>query len=207
MKKVIFTIMISLLLLSSYSCELSQSSKNRRQPPEVFDKDKIQTPRDRLPGFYFDLIRDQEISAVESTVFTVPKVIDGDTVIISLAGESMKVRLIGVDTPETNHPQKGVEYMGHEATEFVRGLIEGGNVTLKLDTVNISNGHLDKYDRLLAYIYRESDKLFINEEIMAQGYSYPYNEFPFSHSVRFRELARISRQRKFGLWANETEEQ
>lgn len=163
----------------------------------------VETPRDRLPDFYFKFIRDNEINAVESLVFTVIKVIDGDTVVISYQGESVKVRLIGIDTPETKHPQKSVEYMGREAADFLNGLLEGREVSLKLDPVNAANGHLDRYERLLAYIYRIPDNLFVNEEIIAQGYSYPYNEFPFSHSEHFMDLAREARDAAKGMWAGE----
>ena len=76
---------------------------------------------------------------------TVRRVIDGDTFVL-YSGE--KVRLIGVDTPETKHPQKPVQYFAKEASEFTRRMIEGKTILLEYD-----GKRSDRYGRLLAYVY------------------------------------------------------
>jgi micrococcal nuclease len=76
---------------------------------------------------------------------TVKRVIDGDTIL--LVNEE-RVRLIGVDTPETKHPQKPVERFGKEAYLFTKSMVEGKNVRLEYD-----QQRRDKYKRLLAYVY------------------------------------------------------
>lgn len=65
--------------------------------------------------------------------FKCTRVIDGDTIEINYAGKIEKVGLIGVDTPETVHPNKPVEYFGKEASDFTRSLVEGKHVTLEFD--------------------------------------------------------------------------
>jgi endonuclease YncB( thermonuclease family) len=87
----------------------------------------------------------------------VTRVIDGDTLQLS-RGE--KVRLIGVDTPETKDPRKPVQYFGKEATAFTKHLVEGKPVRLAYD-----QPHHDKYGRTLASVYLEHDT-FVNAEII-----------------------------------------
>ena len=78
----------------------------------------------------------------------VVRVIDGDTIqVCCVFGDRVKVRYIGVDTPETHHPMKGVEPYGMEASEANRKLVDGKTVTLEFDVQQ-----LDKYGRTLAYI-------------------------------------------------------
>ncbi len=77
----------------------------------------------------------------------VTRVVDGDTIIV---GARERVRLIGVDTPETKHPQKPVEYFGREATAFTRKMVQGKRVRLEFDQANTKISHKDRYKRTLA---------------------------------------------------------
>ena len=90
---------------------------------------------------------------------------DGDTLLLSPAE---KVRLIGVNTPETVDPRKAVECYGKEASEFTRKMAEGKTVRLELDDTNAKRHHKDRYDRTLAYVYLEAGTL-LNSEIIRQG--------------------------------------
>jgi micrococcal nuclease len=89
------------------------------------------------------------------------RVIDGDT--IELEG-GVKVRYIGIDTPETVHPSKPVQFMGKEASAFNRQLVEGKDVRLEYDVQRT-----DKYGRTLAYVY--VGDTFVNAELVKQGYA------------------------------------
>jgi endonuclease YncB( thermonuclease family) len=73
----------------------------------------------------------------------VERVVDGDTLLLQ-SGE--RVRLIGVDTPETKHPKKPVERFGKEASEFTRQMVEGKRVRLEFDPANAATGHKDNTD-------------------------------------------------------------
>ena len=121
----------------------------------------------------------------------VKRVIDGDTLEL-ITGE--QVRLIGVDTPETKHPRKPVEYFGKEATAFTLRTVAGKRVRLEYD----QQRH-DKYGRTLAYVYLE-DGTFVNAEIIREGYGFAYTRFPFKYLEEFRRLEREAREAKRGLW-------
>jgi micrococcal nuclease len=109
-------------------------------------------------------------------------------------GRKEKVRLIGVDTPETVHPQKPVEYFGKEASAFTRRMVEGKEVRLEFDWQQ-----RDKYGRLLAYVYLP-DGSFLNAEIIKQGYGFAYTRFPFKYLEEFRQCEKEAREQKRGLW-------
>ncbi|RJP65944.1 MAG: hypothetical protein C4532_17110 [Candidatus Abyssobacteria bacterium SURF_17] len=128
----------------------------------------------------------------------VVRVVDGDTIVIKLYnGTEGKVRYIGIDTPETKHPNKGVEYYGKEATEANKRLVENKDVELEPDVQ-----HWDRYGRLLAYVY--VGEVFVNEALVRQGYAkastYPPN---VKYQDLFLAAQREARQEKRGLWAHE----
>jgi micrococcal nuclease len=99
-----------------------------------------------------------------------------------------------VDTPETTHPQKGVEYFGREASEFTRKMVEGKKVRLDFDWQR-----RDKYGRLLAYVYLP-DGTFLNAEIIKQGYGFAYTRYPFKYLDEFKKYEREARKNKRELW-------
>ena len=126
----------------------------------------------------------------------VTRVVVGDTIIV---GARERVRLIGVDTPETKHPQKPVEYFGREATAFTKKMVEGKRVRLEFDPANIHIGHKDRYKRTLAYIFLK-DGTLLNAEIVKQGYGHAYTRFPFKYLDEFRRYEREAREQGRGLW-------
>lgn len=122
------------------------------------------------------------------------RAVDGDTIVIEIEGKQEKIRLIGVDTPETVHPSKPVEYFGKEASDFTRKMVEGKRVRLEYDWQE-----RDKYGRLLAYVYLE-DGTFLNAEIVKQGYGFAYTRFPFKYLEDFRQYEKDARENNRGLW-------
>lgn len=122
----------------------------------------------------------------------VVRVIDGDTLELD-GGE--RVRLIGVDTPESVDPRRPVEYFGKEASAFTRRLAEGKRARLAYDQEGS-----DRYGRTLAYVYLE-DGTFLNAEIIRQGYGHAYTRFPFRYADEFRAYEREARENNRGLWA------
>ncbi len=123
--------------------------------------------------------------------FRVTRVLDGDTLVLD-NGET--VRLIGVDAPETHHPEIPVQSFGEESTEFLRRFAEGFECTLEYEPSNIR----DQYGRLLAYVF-VGDRL-ANAEIIRRGYAYAYTRFPFRRQAEFIALEREARERQYGLW-------
>lgn len=133
-------------------------------------------------------------TATAQDLFLCTRVVDGDTIVVDMDGKEEKIRLIGVDTPETVHPSKPVEYFGKEASAFTKQMVEGKQVRLEFDW---QKG--DKYDRLLAYVFLE-DGTFLNAEIIKQGYGFAYTKYPFKYLEEFREYQTSSRRNKRGLW-------
>ena len=126
----------------------------------------------------------------------VVRVVDGDTIHVLVAGRREKVRYIGVDTPETKHPTKGVQCFGRAAAAFNASLVGGERVRLVRDVEQ-----RDRYGRLLAYVYRARDGLFVNAELARRGYAQPLSIPPdVRHAARFAALAREARARRRGLW-------
>ena len=121
----------------------------------------------------------------------VERVVDGDTIIVSDVG---RVRLIGVDTPESVDPRRPVEFFGKEAGAFTKRLVEGKRVRLEYDWERA-----DRYGRTLAYVHLP-DGTFVNAEIIRQGYGHAYTRFPFKYLDRFRQFEREARQAGRGLW-------
>jgi len=127
----------------------------------------------------------------------VVKVVDGDTIHVLIGGRAEKVRYIGVDTPETKDPRKGVQCYGPAASAFNKRLVAGERVRLVRDVEE-----RDRYGRLLAYVYRKRDGLFVNAELARRGYAHPLTIAPdVRYSTRFVALAREARLAGRGLWA------
>lgn len=127
----------------------------------------------------------------------VVKVVDGDTIHVLVAGRREKVRYIGIDTPETKHPTKGRQCFGAAASAFNERLVGGQRVRLERDVQQ-----RDRYGRLLAYVYRRRDGLFVNAELARRGYAQPLTIPPdVRHSQRLVALAREARRGGRGLWA------
>ena len=120
-------------------------------------------------------------------------VIDGDTIVLD---GNERVRLIGVDTPETKDPRKPVQHFGKEAYAFTKKLVEGLKVRLDYDL-----NKKDKYGRTLAYVYLE-DGTFLNAEIIRKGYGFAYRHFLFKYYDDFKEYEREAREKGIGLWAD-----
>lgn len=128
----------------------------------------------------------------------VSRVVDGDTFVLD---DGRKIRLIGVDTPETVHPTKAVETFGKEASEFTKLNLEGQLVRLEFDWQQI-----DKYGRTLAYVYTEDACLF-NAKLIALGYGHAYTKYPFAQDKMdlFRTLEKDAREHFRGLWKEEND--
>jgi micrococcal nuclease len=124
---------------------------------------------------------------------TVTRVVDGDTIVVEGVG---KVRLIGVDTPETVHPRKPVKVMGREAAAATKRLGLGKTVRLETDVQT----H-DRYGRFLAYVWLP-DGTMLNAELVRLGYArvstYPPN---VKYQDRFVALERDAREAERGLWS------
>jgi micrococcal nuclease len=128
---------------------------------------------------------------------TVVRVVDGDTLVAHLAAEDENLRLIGIDTPETKKPGAPVECFGAEASAHLAELLPAGaTVRLERDVED-----RDRYGRLLAYVHRVPDDLFVNQAMVADGYAAAYTVAPnIARTDELGEAARRARTAGLGLW-------
>ncbi len=110
----------------------------------------------------------------------VTHVTDGDTIGVGRGWRCQTVRLIGIDTPETAHPEKPVEFFGPDAPEFTKRQLEGEKVHLEFET----STQYDDYGRLLAYVFLMNGTLF-NAELIKQGYARVIAPSPFHRYKEF----------------------
>jgi len=127
----------------------------------------------------------------------VSKHVDGDTLHVDIGGRDETVRFIGIDTPET-HGRGGLrECFGKEASDRTAKLLPLGTRVRLVRDVEAR----DRYRRLLAYVYRGADDLFINLELARQGYAAVLTYAPnVAHTAEFVAAAAEARIRNRGLW-------
>lgn len=131
--------------------------------------------------------------------YEVAKVFDGDTFEIKLDKQTMTVRMLGIDTPETIDPRKPVQCFGKEASDMTKEILVGHSVNLQIDK---TQSFTDKYGRLLAYVYRD-DGLFINQYLLENGYAHEYTyAIPYTKQKEFKKIEKEAREQKKGFWGD-----
>ncbi len=142
-----------------------------------------------------------EQTAVSSESAKVIRVVDGDTIRVSLNNQEKTIRLIGINTPETVDPRKEVECFGKEASDKAKELLSGQDIYLESDE---SQGNTDKYDRLLRYVWLMDGRSF-NKLMISQGYAYEYTyDLPYKYQDEFKRAQALAQESKVGLWADTT---
>ncbi|MDR2137763.1 MAG: thermonuclease family protein [Synergistaceae bacterium] len=149
--------------------------------------------------FYFFFAADGDVLSG-----TVTRVVDGDTIHVVVAGEKRTVRLIGVDTPETVHPNKPVQFYGKEASDFTKKTLTNKTVWLEYDVAP-----LDRYNRHLAYVWLTEPgtgeeairRSMFNARLVLEGYGKIMTIQPNSkYSKLFAKFQEEARNKKRGLW-------
>jgi micrococcal nuclease len=123
----------------------------------------------------------------------VVRVVDGDTVLFA---PNMRVRLIGVNAPESVKPESPIEPWGPEASQFTREFLAGGIAQLEFD-----RERYDQYDRSLAYVW-VGDRM-LNEELLRAGLARWERHYNYSSDkkARFRAAQEEARQAGRGIWS------
>jgi micrococcal nuclease len=128
---------------------------------------------------------------------TVIRVVDGDTIVVHIGGRDENVRLLGIDTPETHKPDTPVECYGPEASDRMAALLPRGTTVRLVRDVEAR----DRYGRLLAYVYRDSDGLFIDVTMVSEGYAGTLAIPPnLAHRGEFDTAATAAQTARRGLW-------
>ncbi len=150
-----------------------------------------------LLGFIFNQISPSTPTPISPEEVKVTRVIDGDTVELE---SGQHVRYIGIDTPETVDPRKPVQCFGEEASKKNKELVEGKVVKLQKDVSD-----KDKYGRLLRYVYvaSGSGELFVNLELVRQGFAHSYTYPPdVKYQAEILEAEKEARENSLGLWSS-----
>jgi endonuclease YncB( thermonuclease family) len=146
-----------------------------------------------------------DIEKYHNKTFTVINIVDGDTLDIKISdngNEYTRIRLLGIDAPETN-TESGPMYFSQQATEYAKNLILGKDVCIYLDEGNNTRG---KYGRLLAYVQLPNGK-YVNEVLLSEGFAYADLRFRHSFYNKYQQLESRTRSGKKGLWQNITPDQ
>ncbi|PZD93809.1 nuclease [Paenibacillus sambharensis] len=137
-----------------------------------------------------------ELAGRQAETAEVLRIIDGDTF---AAADGRKVRLVGVDTPETHGT---AEYYGKEASAYARAELEGRKVIMFKDV-----SETDRYGRLLRFVFVEGETEMFNEQLIKRGYANTMTISPdVTFADRFKELEREAREAGAGLWAGDGSE-
>ena len=136
----------------------------------------------------------------------VVRAVDGDTAVVRVDGQERRVRLLGVDTPETVHPNKPIQFYGKEASNFTKESLNGKRVWLEYD----SNPQ-DRYNRHLAYVWLANPKTInestirenmFNARLLLGGYAKVMIIKPNKrYEAEFKKFEAEARQAKLGVWS------
>lgn len=169
---------ISLIIIAASVVTYYLQSHPATQPQQTAEQ-PAQTTTIQQPGYY-----------------QVTSVADGDTIEVDMNGTKEKIRLIGVDTPESVKPNSAVQCYAHEASDFTKKNVSGQSVRLEADPMGDNR---DRYDRLLRYVYLKDGTLW-NQKLIADGYGFAYLSFSFSKSADFAASQEVAKSSKRGLW-------
>jgi len=135
----------------------------------------------------------------------VVKVVDGDTIDVAVWGKTHRVRMLGINTPESVDPRRPVECYGKEASTFAKKTLDGKTVKLKSDS---SQDTRDKYDRLLRYVWFENEDgelTLFNLLAIQEGYAYEYTyQIPYQYQEPFKAAQQEADKAQRGLWHPDT---
>lgn len=149
--------------------------------------------------------RAYDLEKYNRKIFTIVKIVDGDTIDIDIPDankDSTRIRLWGIDSPETQSRYNSVMYFGPEAAEFAEKSALGKQITVYLE----EHSTRGKYGRLLAYV-QLPDSRFLNEVLLSEGFAYADRRFRHSLYQKYKQLESSARRQQKGLWANVTREQ
>ncbi len=156
---------------------------------------RVATPPPRNVAVNADFFR------YHGRTFSVARVVDGDTLDIDApdAGKpTTRIRLWGVDTPETGLGRTVEMFFGPEASAFAKSTLEGKRVHVVLSPRRTRG----KYSRLLAYVFLERGGTMFNELLLEEGYAYADRRFPHHYKQQFEAIEKRARREGAGLWGS-----
>ena len=126
--------------------------------------------------------------------------VDGDTIKVLLDGKEYTARLLAVDTPESVHPQKKVEYYGKEASDYTcKKIKEAKKLEIEYDD---NSDKMDKYDRLLVWVF--TDGTLLQKDLIENGYAkvaYLYDDYKYTSELE--SIQELTSTKSIGIWNEE----
>jgi micrococcal nuclease len=170
------------------------AGKTPIRPVAVDNTDTRQITLIKTPSGDHEIARPADF-LMEGKIFTVLKVIDGDTMHIKELPNNTKVRLLGVDTPETKHVTKGVQFWGREASDFTKQILNDQKVIIKVDIKHLYG----VFGRPLVYLELLDGRDF-NGLLISEGYARATVEYPFDRMASYKKLEEQARLKNKGMW-------
>lgn len=128
------------------------------------------------------------------------KCVDGDTIKVIIDTKEYTVRMLAIDTPESVHPSKPIEYYGKEASEYTCNKVSNAKkIELEYDP---NSDKLDKYNRLLAWVFVDNELL--QEDLVTNGYAkvaYLYGDYKYTSILEERQ--ELASAKNIGVWNEE----
>lgn len=129
--------------------------------------------------------------------YKIVKFNDGDTIEVDMNGKTETIRFLGIDTPETHHPDKGVQCFGPEAAKRTEELLSSGRAKLASDS---KAKNRDKYGRLLRRVYTEDGKS-VEETLISEGKAFVFRAENFDQKKHYLSLEQTAKDTGAGLWS------
>ncbi len=176
---------------------------------DQIDKKIKKLPDEKQTILYADLqlakIHNDQAGAntkvMNSELYSVIRVVDGDTIHINIDGKTEKVRIIGLDTPEVHHPSKPIQCFGREASQKMKDLINGKQIRIEQDPTQAER---DKYGRLLLHIFTAEGEN-IAYKMISEGYAHEYTyRIPYKYQNQYKKAQKTAEQSDLGLWSPNT---
>jgi micrococcal nuclease len=203
----VFLLSAALLFSNNSSKLISFDDKNVTPTPDIYDQEVIGesviVSISPSPSSMVSIASDDTIStdSTQTSSYKVVKVVDGDTMDVNVDGKVERLRLIGIDTPETVDPRKPVQCFGKAASDKAKELLTGQSVTLEADP---TQGERDKYKRLLRYVFLP-DGTSYNLYMISEGYAHEYTyDKPYKDQAEYKQAEIDARNNNRGLWSPDT---
>ena len=193
MKKILPLILITVLVFCGCSEEILQAPEE----DSFSQSDNISVETDTSTDSS-EKVNSESVNKSNFPQYNIIRVVDGDTIVIDYNGTDEKVRLIGVDTPESVHPDKSKNTeFGDIVSSYSKEKLDGQKVGIEFDVQE-----RDQYGRLLAYVY-VGDKMY-NKSLLKKGYAsvatFPPN---VKYVDEFTAIQKKAVDKGKGMWASE----
>lgn len=200
-KLLVVVVMLLGIVMSRFRKPADATVPNPSSSPTTTVSTTVPTPAKPVATSTLPIVR---WPTAVSTTAVVMNVVDGDTVDLLFDGEAkvVRVRLLGINTPESVDPRRPVQCFGKEASKHVKELLTGKRVA---DISDPKADDRDKYGRLLRGLVTE-DQTDVNATLVAQGYAHAYLDYPLdkARKAELRRLQEEAKTQKRGLWNEQT---